>query len=237
LKKWTFDEMRHMSQVASKLATLPRVANRRGEPESPDRAGAPFHLPYTLDLPNREEDRWRWHLDVLSACLDLERSIVRLHTEDANDPLLEDLLNSDKEAQGLARTVSRGEPLPQQPQDFKKVVRLLEDGVRGFHIGAHHNFWRDLTRDQFVAASVFGIPLFAARPDGTFDAANSNLIKALRGEPPFGADEHQQQGGLLFPRMPAEHPPLAEQAIAYIYSWIERGCPDNDPPGQIGLPS
>src|SRR5262249_43822655 len=39
LKKWTFDEMRHVSQVACKLATLPRVAARHGETELPDRAG------------------------------------------------------------------------------------------------------------------------------------------------------------------------------------------------------
>jgi hypothetical protein len=237
LKNWTFGEMRHTSQVASKLATLPRVATRRGAPELPGRAGAPFDMPYTLDLPNRDEDRWRSHFDVLSACLELEQSIVQAHPEDLTDPLLEDLIRSDTRAQDFARAASRRETLPQQAQDFQKVVRLLEDGVRGFRIGAHHNFWRDCTRDQFVAASVYGNPLFTARPDGTFDAAGSTLIKALRGDAPFGADLRPGQEGSFFPRMPAEHPPLPRQVIQYIHSWIDRGCPDNDPPGQIGLPS
>src|SRR5688572_22924271 len=39
LNKWTFDEMRHLSEIAGKLVTLPRL---EGEPELPDRAGAPF---------------------------------------------------------------------------------------------------------------------------------------------------------------------------------------------------
>ncbi len=80
LNRWTFDEMRHMSQVASKLVTLPRV---QSDPELPGRAGAPFELPYTLNLPDREQDRWRTHLDLLSTCLSLARSIASAHPEDS----------------------------------------------------------------------------------------------------------------------------------------------------------
>ena len=234
LNKWTFDEMRHLSQVASRLVKLPRL---EAAPELPDRAGAPFELPYTLNLPDRERDRWRSHLDVLGTCLGLERSIARAHPEDADDPLLRGLLARDVEAERLTRSAMAGEPLTYQGQDFVKVVRLLEDSVRGFRVGAHHNFWRGCTRDEFVALSVFGNPLIAARADGTFDAAASNLIKAVRGEPPFDAAEPEAHDPSHFPRMPAHHPPLSPQAIEYIHGWIKRGCPDSEPAGQVGIPA
>jgi hypothetical protein len=237
LNKWTFDEMRYMSRIASRLVTLPRAAHEPGEPELAGRAGAPFDLPYTLNLPNREGDRWRSHGDVLSTCLRMARSIAATHSDDANEPLLAELVHSDTHRQELVRALARGEALPPPPQDFKKVVQLLEDGVRGFRIGAHHNFWRDCTRDQFVATSVFGNPLIATTPDGTFDAAGSNLIKALRGEPPFNAPESDGPDHTLYPRMPVERPPLPKQAVEYIAGWIERGCPDSEPPGQVGLSS
>ena len=237
LNKWAFDEMRHLSQVASRLVTLPKTSHVPGEHELPERAGAPFDLPYTLNLPNRESDRWRSHLDVLTASLALEHSIVATHTEDANDPLLEELILNDVRVQALVRAVMRGEALPRPDQDFRKVVQLLEEGVRGFDIGAHHNFWRNCTRDQFVAINVFGEPLLATRLGGTFDAAGSNLIKALRGEPPFNGPESGVWDPSLYPRMPAGHPPLPKEAIEYIYDWIDRGCPDNDPPGKVGLTS
>lgn len=234
LKKWTFDEMRHLSQVASRLVTLPKSDST---PEMADRAGAPFELPYTLNLPDREQDRWRTHLDVLNTCLALERSTGEEHPEDADDPLLRSLVEHDIEAQRLARAAMLGEALTYPEKDFKKVVRLLDDGVRGFRVGAHRNFWRGCTRDEFVAAGVFGNPLIAARADGSFDAADSNLIKALRGEPPFDAPESGEHDPSSFPRMPAHRPPLSSQGIAYIYRWIEQGCPDSEPPGQVGIPA
>ena len=208
LNKGTFDEMRHLSQIASRLSTLPRVESKEGEPELPDRAGAPFELPYTLNLPDREPDRWRTHLDVLNASFELAQSIVASHAEDAADPILLDLTQDDADRQQLIKAAIKGEPLPWRTRDFKKVVELLENGVRGFRIGAHHNFWRGVTRDEFVAVSVFGNPLIAKREDGTFDAANSKLIKALRGEPPFDAPEGNKDM-TRYPRMPAEHPPAA----------------------------
>jgi hypothetical protein len=232
LNKWTFDEMRHMSQVASKLVTLPRA---QSDPELPDRAGAPFELPYTLNLPDREQDRWRTHLDLLSTCLSLAWSIANAHPEDAADSLLAGLIEHDVEAQQLAHGAMSGRPFSYPEQNFRKVARLLENGVRGFNIGVHHNFWRGCTRDQFVAMSIFGNSLIAVRPDGSFDAANSNLIKALRGESPFDAPEAGGQDFSHYPRMPAHHPPLAPECIAYIVNWIENGCPDSEPTGQVGL--
>jgi hypothetical protein len=235
LNKWTFDEMRHLSQVAARLVRMPKSD---ASPELPERAGPPFELPYTLNLPDREQERWRTHLDVLGTCLALERSIGGTHPEESDGAVLQSLIEHDIEAQRLARAAMLGEALTYPEKDFKKVVRLLDDAVRGFRVGAHHNFWRGCTRDDFVAASIFGHPLITTRPDGSFDAANSNLIKALLGEPPFdAAEEDEEHDPSHFPRMPAHHPPLSPQGIEYIYRWIERGCPDSDPPGQAGIPA
>lgn len=233
LNQWTFDEMRHMSQIASKLAVLPRV---QSDPELPDRAGAPFELPYTLNLSDREQDRWRTHLDLLDTCLGIERSIATEHAEDASEGLIGKMMNRDLEAQRLARLAMRGEPLAYEAVNFRKVIELLESSVRGFNIGAHHNFWRGCTRDQFVAMSVFGEKLIAVRPDGTFDAANSILMKALRGEPPFDAPESGEHNTSSYPRMPAHHPPIPSESIVYIANWIDNGCADSEPAGQVAIP-
>jgi hypothetical protein len=235
LNKLTFDEMRHLSEVAGKLVTLPRL---EGEPEpglpirEPDRAGPPFELPYTLNLPDLERDRWRTHLDVLGTALALEESIAAEHPEDA---LLQSLIRRDRETQRLARAGMLGERLTYAERGFGKVVRLLEESVRGFSIGVHRNFWRGVTRDEFVAMKVFDLPLIATRPDGSFDAAGSNLIKALRGEPPFDAPSDGAHDPSRFPRMPFDHPPMAPEAIEYIYRWIEMGCPEEVPSGQAAL--
>jgi hypothetical protein len=224
LNQWAFDEMRRMSDIATKLAKLPREATAPNGEESPSRAGAPFEMPYTLNLPDREQDRWRTHIDVLDACLTLEQAIAA-SSGSADDRLLRELATEDVHAIAVARAMMRGERLPGRNTGFAKVVRLLESAVRGFRVGAHHNFWRNVTRDEFISMSVFGYPLVARRDDGGFDAAGSNLIKALRGEPPFDAADPSEDPS-RFPRMPAEHPPMAPEAIEYIYKWIEAGCPD-----------
>lgn len=230
LNKWTFDEMRRLSQLAGKLATLPRLGSH---PDLPDRAGLPFELPYSLSLPDRESDRWRHHLNVIEASIALMEQIRKAQGE-ADDAFLQELLSCDREAEKNMRAVANGKELPAQTGQFKKVVRILEDSVRGFHIGAHHNFWRDCTRDELVSKSIFGNPLIAVGPDGRFSADNSNLIKALRGEAPFDAPDDNQNRS-RYPRMPAEHPPLPPAGIEFIRQWIYDGCPDNDPPGQIGI--
>jgi hypothetical protein len=137
--------------------------------------------------------------------------------------LLGELLAGDALALSVARAMLRGDALPGPSTGFSKVVRLLEGAVRGFKVGAHHNFWRDVTRDEFVSMSVFGNALVARREDGSVDAAGSNLIKALKGEPTFDGAESDPS---RFPRMPAEHPPMAPEAIEYIYRWLEAGCPE-----------
>ena len=59
----TFAEMYNLRVIAGMLLQLPM------DPARPDRpcAGPPFEMPYTLDMPAREYNRWRLQLDLLKA--------------------------------------------------------------------------------------------------------------------------------------------------------------------------
>ncbi len=109
---------------------------------------------------------------------------------------------------------------------YTRIKQILDDAVEGSNFGAHGPFWRGLTRDQFVAHSVFGYKVIVARPDGTFDPDESNLVKALEGRSPFGDDLNPPPPGALFPRMPVGFPPVHPDQIQEIRDWIAAGCPD-----------
>jgi hypothetical protein len=108
---------------------------------------------------------------------------------------------------------------------FSEVKKILEDSVAGVDIGAHGNFWRTLTRDQFVARKIFGLSLIVKKADGGFDEDESNLVKALEGRIPFGNDTRNPSAD--FPRMPARLNPVPPDKIALIRQWISDGCPDD----------
>ncbi|MGW1992181.1 ferritin-like domain-containing protein [Embleya sp. NPDC001921] len=61
-----FAEMYNLRAVAGKLVGLPLTAD---DPTGPERthAGPPFEMPYTLDLPAREYDRWLLQRDLVEA--------------------------------------------------------------------------------------------------------------------------------------------------------------------------
>jgi len=56
-----FGEMYKIRSLASVLVQLPV---RDGTAPDVAAAGPPFQMPYTLDIPQRESDRWRWHRDM-----------------------------------------------------------------------------------------------------------------------------------------------------------------------------
>jgi hypothetical protein len=118
---------------------------------------------------------------------------------------------------------------------FTQVKEILDAAVGGPTAsvgGPHGPFWRTLTRDQFVAFEVFGIPLVSLG-----DGGGSTIVKALRGEDPFGQDTGNPSG--QFRRMPAGRPPVAAEQIAVIAAWIDDGCPEEDEeplgPLEVGL--
>lgn len=76
LISWTFGEMYHLRSIAGILMALPIEA------ESDKRAGPPFEMPLTLDLPAREADRWRLHRDLISASQYYAGELLQLEASD-----------------------------------------------------------------------------------------------------------------------------------------------------------
>ena len=105
--------------------------------------------------------------------------------------------------------------------NYADVQQLLDAAIGGAEaqIGAHHAFWRTLTRDQFIVKKVFG--KLVVSPG---NANDSNLIKALRGEAPFGSDIGAL--GATTPRMPLGMNPMAAEDIDKIACWIDESCPE-----------
>ena len=106
---------------------------------------------------------------------------------------------------------------------FDAVREILEKAVNGKTIGAHGNFWRGIDLPTFIAKSVFGRKLVEPGK-----GADSNLVKALRGQAPFGRDLTPRPPGAIFPRMPLRFPPVDDAGIAFIEAWINDGCPDEE---------
>ena len=100
---------------------------------------------------------------------------------------------------------------------YTKVSAILEaaagDGEP--HHDGHGHFWT-LPLDEFLAiGTIYGVQVIA--DPGAGRGARSGLIQALRGEGRFTDDD--------FGRMPLGRPPVADEDIAYIESWIDEGCP------------
>jgi hypothetical protein len=107
--------------------------------------------------------------------------------------------------------------------NFTDVIAILDDSVGGpdADVASHGPFWRGITRDRFVAMKIGGRPLVVPG-----DGDNSNLVKSLRGQAPFGSDLPEPPVGAVIPAMPAYLPPLAPEAIDRIVQWINEGCPE-----------
>jgi photosystem II stability/assembly factor-like uncharacterized protein len=114
---------------------------------------------------------------------------------------------------------------------FERVVQILDAAIGGpqVNIGVHGAFWRNVNRDQFAAKKVQGLDLLIIG-----NGPASNLVKALKGEAPFGADLPDPPPGARFDRMPSGLDPVAPADIAFIQRWIDDGCPADDPAGQPG---
>lgn len=102
---------------------------------------------------------------------------------------------------------------------FAEIQKLLDDAIGNAEIGEHGAFWRGITRDQFVAKRVFGRTVVIPG-----DGDGSNLVKAFRGEAPFGSDIGTPGGTIK--RMPSRMKPVSPEDIARIVDWIDNGCPD-----------
>jgi hypothetical protein len=222
---WTFNEMRRLRKIANKLVRLPRD-REPGEAT----AGPPFELPYTLNLPDREEDRWRAHLDVSRASARLVREALQAaDPADADDGFLADLLKLDEQDQAIMRSLAGGRGIPEGslPTDFQKVVLILEESMRGFNVvsRAHANFWNGQTREEFIEQPPpdgSAEHIIEHVPGGGFNPDGSPLVIRLE-------DPNPRR------RMPRSRPQVAAERLKFIRQWITGGCPDNDPAGQPGI--
>ena len=107
---------------------------------------------------------------------------------------------------------------------YERVQQVLDESIGGqtAQIGIHGAFWRGKTRDELVALVVRNRQLLVVG-----DGAGSNLVKALKGEAPFGADLEDPPPGSTLSRMPAGFDPVSPENIAFIQKWIDDGCPED----------
>jgi hypothetical protein len=105
---------------------------------------------------------------------------------------------------------------------FDHVIAILDKAVGGpdADVASHGPFWRDVTRDRFVAMKIGGRPLVTLG-----DGAHSNLVLSLKGEAPFGSDLDDPPTGAVTPQMPAYLDPVPAEEIRDIERWINDGCP------------
>jgi hypothetical protein len=220
----TYYEMSHIKGISELLIQLPLDGG------GTTKAGPPFELPYVLALPEREKDRWRVHLDVLTAARRLAANIEAdfdpaAPAAAAERALLSTLAEGDVAALTDLEALRQGQA-PPVGNPTTKVRRILDEAVRGFPPPkaeyGHGAFWRE---SAFPDVDVFDTTPAVKRGDGT----NSNLVRALRGE----------LAGMR--RMPAGRAPVDPNRIDFIKHWID-GLPAEppgtpEPPGHTGQPS
>jgi hypothetical protein len=187
------------------------------------KAGPTFELPYALALPEREKDRWRRHVDVLTAAraLAVELELSLAPGAEGEAAILTALAGRDSAALVDLEELRKGNP-PVAAAGFAKVRQILDEGLRGFPLAqvVHDEFWR--VADETKIPSVVGhVPL---KPG---DGANSDLVKALKGEAPFGSDLGTP--GRSLRRMPAGRAPIDPSRINFIEKWIDGLTPAPGP--------
>ena len=216
---WTFNEMRRLKKIAGKLVQLPK-----DEPAGELHAGPPFELPYTLNLPDRETERWRAHLDASRAAVRLVREQLQPGDPlDAGDEFLQDLVQADEQHQAVMQSLAAGQAgaagahahaFSENRADSRgSGARLQDRRARQFleRASAHALHFGK-------AAHLVGIPI-KQNADGTFDADGSRLVHKI---------EHANPKL----RMPRERPPIPAERRQFIRHWIQQGCPDNEPADQ-----
>ncbi|MCB1231842.1 MAG: hypothetical protein KDN19_16355 [Verrucomicrobiae bacterium] len=104
-----FGEMYNLKAIAGILVRMPLVS-----PDDPRRAGPPFRMPYSLDLPSDEIDCWRLHRDNIAYSRELCRALLDPandcldSTPDEGEPFLRTLCNWDKKAAAWVEAVLDG---------------------------------------------------------------------------------------------------------------------------------
>jgi hypothetical protein len=206
LKDWCIGEMRWLGGLALVLSGLPR------DSKPTEVAAIPFRLPQVLHLSPEKKAQWQVHIDRLSRAVALLTKMLGSHS--AGDRQLQRILDEDKKHLVVARQMKQGRA--PALTGWARVQQIL-DSASGtgtpYHDG-HGRFW-NLPLAEFVQLTIYSLPLIA--PAGRNRGRNSNLVKALRAEPPFDGSE--------FVQMPLGRPQVPAQDISFIEQWIDNGCP------------
>ncbi|MCA6112194.1 hypothetical protein [Bradyrhizobium cenepequi] len=113
----TFSEMSHLKSIGELLVELDLE-------ESGLKAGPPYELSYNLTLPEREMDRWRAHLDVVSAASNLSQLLQIMLDENAvsfakEQAILAALIDRDSNTRMELEELRKENP-PPSPEGFAK---------------------------------------------------------------------------------------------------------------------
>ena len=99
----TFGEMYNLRALSDLLMQLPLdTAN-----PAAGNAGPPFQMPYTLDLPEGETNRWQQYLDMLDAAASLVRDLTE-HAPPARRHFLAALAESDERLRATVQRILTG---------------------------------------------------------------------------------------------------------------------------------
>lgn len=89
-----FAEMYNLRALAGRLVELPLG---KDQPDGP-RAGPPFEMPYSLELPDRDRDRWLLQRDLVEASRLLTDQLLETNPDCVGDPYVVALRESDRRA-------------------------------------------------------------------------------------------------------------------------------------------
>jgi Ferritin-like len=105
-----FSEMYKIRSLASVLVQLPVRADTPPEKAA---AGPPFQMPYTLEIPQAESDRWRWHRDMLVASRHILDVLARIETDDRRKGYVAAMRESDADLmQVMDRIIAKSDDKP-----------------------------------------------------------------------------------------------------------------------------
>jgi hypothetical protein len=93
-----FSEMYKIRSLASVLVQLPV---RSDTPPEKAAAGPPFQMPYTLEIPQSENDRWRWHRDMLIASRHILDALSTIETDERRKGYIAALKEADADLMEL----------------------------------------------------------------------------------------------------------------------------------------
>jgi len=211
---WCFGEMGSLKTLSDRYLTkLPRSADPSVV------AAIPFTLPNVLHLPQLSSAQWAIHVDRLNQAIALAQDVIDNHTQ--GDSSLRNLLmqmRAEDQDKLLLAEQGRQGSLPTVPLGRFEQVRRILNAATGFGRPSHEGnarFW-NLPLNEFLSTVLEGDSIVA--PPGPDRGKNSNLVKVLKGEPPFNTS--------IYP-MPRNRPPIDPEYIEFIEKWIDDDCPES----------